>query len=65
MLPKGLGGLGDIGNMMKHALELKSNMERLQETLAAERIEGSSGGGLVTIVMSGRPEVLAVKVDPE
>ena len=65
MLPKGLGGLGDIGNMMKHALELKSNMERLKETLAAERIEGSSGGGMVTIVMSGRLEVLSVKIDPE
>ena len=65
MLPKGLGGLGDIGNMMKHALELKSNMERLKETLAAERIEGSSGGGMVTIVMSGRLEVFSVKIDPE
>ncbi len=65
MLPKGLGGLGDIGNMMKHALELKSNMERLKETLAAERIEGSSGGGMVTVVMSGRLEVLSVKIDPE
>ena len=65
MLPKGLGGLGNIGNMMKHALELKSNMERLKETLAAERIEGSSGGGMVTVVMSGRLEVLSVKIDPE
>jgi len=65
MLPKGLGGLGDIGNMMKHALELKSNMERLKETLAAERIEGSSGGGMVTVLMSGRLEVLSVKIDPE
>ncbi len=65
MLPKGLGGLGDIGNMMKHALELKSNMERLKETLAAERVEGSSGGGMVTVLMSGRLEVLSVKIDPE
>ncbi len=65
MLPKGLGGLGDIGNMMKHALELKSNMEQLKETLAAERIEASSGGGMVTVVLSGKLDVISVKIDPE
>ena len=65
MLPKGLGGLGDIGNMMKHALELKSNMEQLKETLAAERIEATAGGGMVTVVMSGKLDVISVKIDPE
>ncbi len=65
MLPKGLGGLGDIGNMMKHALELKSNMEQLKETLAAERIEASAGGGMVTVIMTGKLEVISVKIDPE
>ena len=65
MLPKGLGGLGDIGNMMKHALALKSNMEQLKETLAAERIEATAGGGMVTVVMSGKLDVISVKIDPE
>ena len=65
MLPKGLGGLGDIGNMMKHALELKSNMEQLKETLAAERIEASAAGGMVTVVITGKLEVISVKIDPD
>ena len=65
MLPKGLGGLGDIGNMMKHAMDLKSNMESLKAALAEERIEASSGGGMVTVVMSGKLEVISVKIDPE
>ncbi len=65
MLPKGLGGLGDIGNMMKHALELKSNMEQLKETLAAERVEATAGGGMVTVVMTGKLEVISVKIEPE
>ena len=65
MLPKGLGGLGDIGNMMKHAMDLKSNMEELKETLANERIEAASGGGMVTVTMNGKLEILAIKIDPE
>lgn len=65
MLPKGLGGLGDMGNMMKNALELKSNMEKLKESLANEQIEASSGGGMVTVVMNGKMEVLSVKIDPD
>lgn len=62
MLPKGLGG---IGNMMKHAMDLKSNMEELKESLGNERIEASAGGGMVTVVMTGKLEVLSVKIDPE
>ena len=65
MLPKGLGGLGDMGNMMKHALELKSNMEKLKEALANERIEAAAGGGMVTVVMTGKQEVISIKIDPE
>ena len=65
MLPKGLGGLGDMGNMMKHALDLKSNMEKLKETLADERVEAAAGGGMVTVIMTGKQEVLSVKIDPE
>ncbi len=65
MLPKGLGGLGDIGNMMKHAMDLKSNLEKLKESLAEERVEASAGGGMVTLVMSGKLEVLSISIDPE
>ena len=65
MLPKGLGGLGDIGNMMKHAMDLKSNMESLKESLAQERIEASSGAGMVTVVMTGKLEVVSIKIDPD
>lgn len=65
MLPKGLGGLGDFGNMMKKALELKANMEKIKESLGDERIEASSGGGMVTVVINGKLEVQSVKIDPE
>jgi len=65
MFPKGLGGLGNMGQLMRQALDLKANMERLKEDLARERVEASAGGGMVTIVMNGKMEVLSIKIDPE
>lgn len=65
MLPKGLGDLSNLGNMMKQAMALKGNMEQLKESLGAEQIEASAGGGMVSVVMSGKMEVLSVCIDPE
>lgn len=65
MFPKGLGGLGNMGQLMRQAMDLKANMERLKEDLAKERVEASAGGGMVTIAMNGKMEVLSVKIDPE
>lgn len=65
MFPKGLGGLGNMGQLMRQAMDLKANMERLKEELAKERVEASAGGGMVTIAMNGKMEVLSVKIDPE
>lgn len=65
MFPKGLGGLGNMGQLMRQALDLKANMERLKEDLAKEQVEASAGGGMVTIAMNGKMEVLSVKIAPE
>jgi hypothetical protein len=61
MIPK---GMGNIGNMVKQAMELKNNMEELKESLASETIEASSGGGMVNVIMNGKMEVLSLKIDP-
>ncbi len=65
MLPKGLGGLGDMAGMMKQAMQMKSKMEELKEQLADATVEATAGGGMVTIVMNGKFEVLSVSIDPE
>ena len=62
MLPK---GLGNLGGMMKQALQLKDRMEELKESLASERIEASSGGGMVKVVISGKLEVVSVSIERE
>lgn len=37
---------------------------KVQAELAAMRLQGTAGGGLVSIVMSGTKEILLVKIDP-
>ena len=61
MLPK---GMGNVGNMVKHAMQLKDNIERLKDELADETVEASSGGGMVTVVMNGKFEVISLSVEP-
>jgi DNA-binding YbaB/EbfC family protein len=53
----------DFLGLMKQAAELKSKMEAMQAELAQLEIEGSSGGGLVTVKLSGKGDLKAVKND--
>ncbi|MBV9674846.1 MAG: YbaB/EbfC family nucleoid-associated protein, partial [Acidobacteriaceae bacterium] len=39
--------------------------QKLQEQIAAIRVEASAGGGMVSVKMDGQKNVLAVKIDPE
>ena len=58
-------GMGNLNKLMKQAQEMQNKMAEVQEELAAREVEGSSGGGMVTVRMNGRQEVLAVKINPE
>lgn len=62
MLPKGLGNLTGI---FQQARSLKDNIDQLKEELGNEQIEASAGGGMVTVIMTGKQEVLSVTIDPE
>ena len=57
-----MAGLGDL---MKQAQRLKAEMDRLQAEAAMKTVEGSAGGGMVTVVSNGKGELLSVKIDPE
>ncbi|WP_269920315.1 MULTISPECIES: YbaB/EbfC family nucleoid-associated protein [Bacillaceae] len=63
-------GMGNMQNMMKQMQKMQKKMAEAQEKLGEERIEGTAGGGAVSVVISGHKEVLEVKiaeavVDPE
>ena len=54
----------DFLGMMKQAAQLQSKMQAMQEELGQVEVEGVSGGGLVSVRMSAKMEVKAVKIDP-
>lgn len=56
-------GMGNMQNMMKQVQKMQKKMQEEQEKLGEERIEGTAGGGVVSVVISGHKEVLEVKLD--
>jgi len=55
----------DFMGLMKQAAALKSKMEEMQAELESAEIEGSSGGGLVRVILSGKGEMKAVRLDEQ
>jgi len=55
----------DLGDLMKQAQRMKAEMDRIQAEVAAKTVEGSAGGGMVTVVANGKGEILSVRIDPE
>lgn len=47
------------------AKEMQANMERAQAQLADETVEGTAGGGAVTVVMTGTQEAQSVRISPD
>jgi len=54
-----------MGNMMKQAQKLQSQMMKLQEELAEKTVESSSGGGMVTVVANGRQQIVSIQIENE
>jgi nucleoid-associated protein EbfC len=54
----------DFLGMMKQAAQLQSKMQAMQDELGQVEVEGLAGGGLVTVRMTAKMEVKAVKIDP-
>jgi nucleoid-associated protein EbfC len=54
----------DIMNMMKQATQLKAKMEEMQAELDQIVVDGTSGGGLVTVTLTAKGDMKGVKIDP-
>ena len=52
----------NIQNMMKQAQQMQ---ERLQREMAQLKVEATSGGGMVTVVVNGSKQIVSLKIDPE
>ena len=56
--------MADFMGLMKQATELKSKMEAMQAELDRIEVEGTAGGGMVTVKMTAKGEVKSVNLDP-
>ena len=54
---------GGLGNLMKQAQRMQETMQKAQQELAVMEVTGQSGGGLVSVVMTGRHDVKRVSID--
>ncbi len=61
---KGLGGLADMGKMMKAAQEMQGKMVELQEELGRMTVVGESGAGLVKATSTAKGELVGLDIDP-
>jgi len=55
--------MADFMGMMKQAAQLQSKMQELQAELDQMAIEGTAGGGLVTVTLTGKGDLKGVKLD--
>ena len=55
-MPKGF-------NPMQQVKALQEKMTKMQEELALKKVEASAGGGMVTVEVNGKQEVLSIKID--
>ena len=51
--------------MMKQAQQLQRRMAQLQQELESATVEATAGGGVVTVVVSGKMTVESIVIDPE
>ncbi len=54
----------NLGNMLKQAQEMQSKMQDMQTELETLEMEGTSGGGMVTVTLSGKGVLRGIKIDP-
>lgn len=62
-IPMGMGG--NMNNMIKQAQKMQQEMLKMQEEMEQSEFEASAGGGVVTVKMSGKKELVSVTIKPE
>lgn len=61
---KGLGQLGDMAKLMKHAQEMQSRMADAQNRLDEVEVVGEAGAGLVKVTATAKGAVKGLTIDP-
>lgn len=53
-----------IQDLLKQAQQLQEQVKKIQEELGRRTVSASSGGGMVSVTVTGRQELLSIKLDP-
>ena len=61
----GMMGGGNMQQLARQAQKLQQQMAKMQEDLEAREYEASAGGGMVSVKVNGKKELLAVEIKPE
>jgi nucleoid-associated protein EbfC len=56
---------GDLSGLMEQARGMQDRMKKLQEEAGQKITEASSGGGMVSVKVNGKQEVLEIRIDPQ
>ncbi len=65
-LPQGMGGgPSNMQGMMRQVQKMQEEMTALQEDLDAREYEVKAGGGVVTVKINGKKEILSITIQPE
>ena len=54
---------GSLSDLMQQAQKMQADMQKAQQELAQAEVQGESGAGLVTVIMTGRHDVKRVSID--
>lgn len=54
----------NLGGLMKQAQQMQKKMADMQAVLAETEMSGTSGGGMVTVTLSGKGEIKKLEIDP-
>lgn len=54
---------GELGKLMQQAQKMQEKMQEAQEEMARMEVQGSAGGGMVTVTLNGRHEARRVEID--
>lgn len=54
-----------MGNILKQAQQLQSQMTKLQDGLGDKTVEASAGGGMVKVVVNGKQELISIEIEKE
>ncbi|WP_141434503.1 YbaB/EbfC family nucleoid-associated protein [Bacillus sp. 03113] len=58
-------GMGNMQNMMKQMQKMQKKMMEAQEQLGEKTVEGTAGGGMVTVVVTGHKQIVEVNIKDE